>query len=238
MSQRWTVGRAALAVALGCCGWIAVPVSASWTGWTQEHGAAGAEEAGHRESAPGGSAAQGGAHGLAAGDHEPHYELVHNDTGTAIWSILVFLALLALLSKYAWGPIQELVIKREKFITDSLEEARREREEATRLVRDLEVRRADADKERQAIMAEARRDAQTLAAESRHKSEAEAQALLDRAKREIRVAQETALKELYDRSAALATDIAGRILGRELSAAGHEDLVRQSIKELDKVTLN
>ena len=53
--------------------------------------------------------------------------------------------------------------------------------------------------------------------------------MIDRAKREIQIATVTATKELYDLSAKLATDMAARVIGRELSAQDHERLIAEAI---------
>ncbi|MEE9561814.1 MAG: hypothetical protein V3W50_01960, partial [Thermoanaerobaculia bacterium] len=60
--------------------------------------------------------------------------------------------------------------------------------------------------------------------------------MVERAKREIDLAKQTAIKELYETSIALGSDIASRILEREMNAQDHEDLIAESIdhlKELD-----
>ena len=53
-----------------------------------------------------------------------------------------------------------------------------------------------------------------------------------RALRDIGIARETAVKELYELSGKLAAEIAGRIVGRELDAAAHEKLISDTIDEL------
>jgi F-type H+-transporting ATPase subunit b len=60
----------------------------------------------------------------------------------------------------------------------------------------------------------------------------EAEAMLERAKREIGLARDTAVKELYDLTARLATEAASRIIDKELDAKEHERLIAESIDQL------
>jgi F0F1-type ATP synthase membrane subunit b/b' len=62
--------------------------------------------------------------------------------------------------------------------------------------------------------------------------------MVERARREIGVATETAVKELYTLSASLATDVASRILKRELDAQAHERLISESLDDLQRVSRN
>ncbi|NOX57840.1 MAG: hypothetical protein GXP29_03160, partial [Planctomycetes bacterium] len=51
-------------------------------------------------------------------------------------------------------------------------------------------------------------------------------------KREIGIARDSAVRDLYELGARLATDAAGKIVGRELSPSDHERLIRESIDEI------
>ena len=61
---------------------------------------------------------------------------------------------------------------------------------------------------------------------------AEAEKILARAKREIRIARETAVKDLYDLSGHLATGIAAHILGRELKVEDQERMIDEAIDKM------
>jgi F-type H+-transporting ATPase subunit b len=53
--------------------------------------------------------------------------------------------------------------------------------------------------------------------------------MIERAKREIHLATVSATSELYQLTAKLATDLAARVIGRELSAQDHERLISEAI---------
>jgi len=176
----------------------------------------------------GGSADHGSEHG-------PTYELMTVDTMTAIWTIVVFLLLLVVLRAAAWNPIQKVLVDREKFITDSLAQAKADREAAEARLKEYEAKLLAAGKEAAAIVEAAPRAGNVGKQRVEEEARAEADRTIARAKREIELATDTAVKELYAKSAKLATDIAARVIRKELDAAQHERLIAESIEELQTV---
>jgi F0F1-type ATP synthase membrane subunit b/b' len=51
----------------------------------------------------------------------------------------------------------------------------------------------------------------------------------------VQLARDSAVRELYDLAADLATQAAGRIIQRQLSSADHADLVRDAIAEIGRI---
>ena len=160
------------------------------------------------------------------------------DLGNAIWTLVIFGVVLFVLGKYAWGPMLESLQQREKFIRESLEQAKADRESAESRLKEYEERLAAARAEATAIVEEGRRDADEARRRIEAKAQDEADKRLERAKREIQIAQQTAVRELYAASASLATDLAGRVLGREVNAEDHERLIAESLDELDNLESN
>jgi len=170
-------------------------------------------------------------HGDGHGDQEKPV-LLRFDPGVALWSIIIFVLLLILLRAVAWKPILQGLQQREDFIRDSLNQAKKDREAAEDNLKEyaakLEQARDDAD----AVIEQSRRDAEIARLKTKEEAQNEAEALLERAKREIDLARGTAIKEIYEVGAKLATSAAGKILGREVDAAEHERLIAESIEEL------
>ncbi|RME37603.1 MAG: ATP synthase F0 subunit B [Planctomycetota bacterium] len=154
------------------------------------------------------------------------------DFGNALWTIVVFLVVLVVLGKFAWGPILGALQQREAFIRESLEEAQKQREEAEARLREYTAKIEAARAEASAIVEEGRRDAEALRAKIQADAKAEADAMLQRAKREIALATDSAVHELYALGAKLATGVASRIIRKELDPADHERLIAESIEEL------
>jgi len=154
------------------------------------------------------------------------------DVGNALWTLVIFGAVVFVLGKFAWKPILSGLQAREAFIRTSLEEARRDRAEAETRLKQYEERLNSARSEATGIVEEARRDADAVKRRIEEEANAEAGRIVERAKREIGIAKETAVKELYSLSAKLTTDVASRILAREITAQDHERLIRESIERL------
>jgi F-type H+-transporting ATPase subunit b len=157
------------------------------------------------------------------------------DVGNALWTILIFVLLLVVLGKYAWGPILASLQKREEFIRESLERAKRDRDEAEARLREYEARLALARTEATEIVETGRRDSAALARQIQEEAKRESQRILERARREIELAKAAAVKELYDTSARLAVEIAARILGRELAPQDHDRLIAESIAAIERM---
>ena len=164
--------------------------------------------------------------------------LFTGDLGNIFWSLLTFLLVLVVLGKFAWQPILGALQKREDFIRDSLQQAKKDREEAQALLKQYADKIDAARAEATAIVEEGRRDAGAVKVKIEDAAKAEAKAMIERAKREIGLATDTAVKELYTLSANLATGVASRIIGKELSAADHERLISESIAELSSAAGN
>ncbi len=157
------------------------------------------------------------------------------DLGNILWTLLVFGLVVFVLGKFAWGPLLETLQKREDFIRESLQSAKSDREAAEERLREYEERINQARAEATAIVEEGRRDGEVLRQRIEEDARAEADKIIDRSRREIDIARETAVKELYELSARLATDLAGKIVGRELRAEDHERMIRESIADMERL---
>jgi F-type H+-transporting ATPase subunit b len=167
-----------------------------------------------------------------AGEAPP--SLFAGDLGNSVWTILIFVLVLVVLGKFAWGPILSNLQAREKFIHDALSTAKRDRDAAAAQLREYEERLATARTEATAIVDEGRRDAEVVKRKIEEAAKVEADKMIDRARREIHLATVTATRELYDLSAKLATDLAARVIGRELTAKDHERLIAEAIDGIEE----
>ncbi len=173
---------------------------------------------------------------FAAGGGENN--IFAGDIGNVFWTLLIFFLVLVVLGKFAWGPLLDSLKAREDFIRESLETAKRDRDQAEVRLKEYDEQLNEARAEATAIVEEGRRDADVLRQRIEDEAKAEAEKTIDRAKREIGIAKETAVKELYTLSGTLATDIAARIVGREIKPEDHERLIEESISELEQLGPN
>lgn len=170
---------------------------------------------------------------VLAQEHGAHEPAANNpfagDIGNALWTLVIFGLVVLVLGKFAWGPLLRSLQAREEFIRESLEKARLEREAAEIRLREYEERLARAREEASAIVDEGRRDAEVVKRRIEEDAKREGEKMIERARREIQIATDTATKELYTLSARLATQMATKVIGRELSPQDHQRLISEAI---------
>jgi F-type H+-transporting ATPase subunit b len=154
------------------------------------------------------------------------------DIGNALWTVVIFVLVLVVLGKFAWGPLLAGLQAREAYIRESLETARRDRTEAESRLREYEDKLAASRTEATAIIDEGRRDAEAVKRKIEEQAKEESAKMIERARREIDAAATEATRQLYALSAHLATELAARIIGRELDPKDHERLIEESIADI------
>lgn len=167
------------------------------------------------------AAAEGGDPSIFAGD-----------LGNMVWTAVIFVLLLVVLRRYAWGPILERLQAREQFIRESLEEAREDRRAAEERLKEYEARLASARAEATEIVEEGRRDGEQVRQRIEQDAKDEAEKIVSRARREIELAKEAAVEELFGIAGTLATQVAEKIVRRELTAEDHQRLIEESLTSI------
>jgi F-type H+-transporting ATPase subunit b len=157
------------------------------------------------------------------------------DWGLQIWTLVTFLVLLVLLSKFAFKPIAQALDRRGEAIKKSIEEAEKQRAEAKKLMDDYQKQLAEARNEAKKIMDEGKALGENVRKEVVEKANAEATALMQRAQEEIQRQKEKGVQELKDTVASLSVQIASKVIEKEVNEATHRQLVENLIKDLAKV---
>lgn len=160
--------------------------------------------------------------------------------GNAIVTLIIFALVITILGRLAWAPMLKLLNDRERRIRESLENAKREREEAEQLLADYRAQLDKAKSEAGGIIEQGRRDAEEVRRRIQDEARGEADQMIARAKREIELATESAKSEVYDLAADLAVGVASRVIEKELSADDHRALISESLKRIaaEKPKLN
>jgi len=180
-----------------------------------------------------------------AGDTPAHMEHAEGDAhasptpfaGTiaqSIAAIIAFLVLLAILHKLAWKPILTGLQDREQKIREDLEQAERANQEAKQTLAEYEKKLAEAQEEARHIVDQSRQDAEKVAAQRKEEMQTELTNLRQRAEQDITAAKQQALSEIYTTVATLSTDVAQRILQREINTDDQQRLVQESLDELNR----
>ena len=156
------------------------------------------------------------------------------ESDLALWTAVVFVVLLLVLGKFAWRPIANGLEKREQRIADEIASAERSNAEARDLLKEYEKRLATAGEKVQQMLDAARRDAEQVGQQIVEKAQAEAESEHQRALEAIDQAAANALKELARESAALAVDLAGKIVQSKLDPESHSHLIEQAVTSFSK----
>ena len=198
----------------------------------QEHATAEAPTLEHADAAHGDEAhaEHAGEHGAAHGAHAPvNTSPVELDPDLAVYTLVVFVILFVILSKFAWKPIAEALDRRERLIAEQIAAAERSQQEARRMLTEYEQKLAVAQDEVRGILDEARRDAATTGQEIVAEAASEAEAEKNRALRDIDTAKLQAVRELSEQSARLAVSLAGKIVSSELDQNRHSQLISDAL---------
>jgi F-type H+-transporting ATPase subunit b len=156
-----------------------------------------------------------------------------NESGiTAVVTLIVFVALVIILTKFAWGPIAKGLNEREAKIRRDIEEAEAARQAAIAQQQQYQQQLAKAGDEVRAILDKAQADAQAAATRIKMQAQQEAEEAKERALRDIDASRRAAVAEIHEQAASLSTSVAEKILRRNLNADDQRELVRQALEQL------
>ena len=105
--------------------------------------------------------------------------------GLSIWTIAVFVLLLFILKKFAWGPILGAVQDREDRLRSTLESAASEREESTKLLEQYRKQMLEARREAQDLIVKAKEAGAEVRKEIEEDARAEANIIMEKARESI-----------------------------------------------------
>jgi F-type H+-transporting ATPase subunit b len=168
----------------------------------------------------------------AAGGKEDLFAGTLYQSGAAI---VAFTILLLVLRAKAWGPILKGLQDREAKIKQDLAAAEAANQAAKQTLVDYEKRLAEAHAESRRLIDQARGDAEKVRQRLAGETEAEIARMRQQATAEISQAKRQAVQEISSLAARLSIDVAGKVLGRQITDADTQVLVDRSLRELNEV---
>jgi F-type H+-transporting ATPase subunit b len=154
--------------------------------------------------------------------------------GLFFWQSMIFIGLIFLLRKYAWGPILSAVNERETSIKDALDSAEAARKEMETLQTDNQRILKEARAEKEVMLKEARNTRTDLINTAKEEAKVEAEKILIQAQEAIQNEKRVAISELKEQVASIATNIAEKVLQKELQSNDkQEQLISQLLKDSD-----
>jgi F-type H+-transporting ATPase subunit b len=173
-----------------------------------------------------------------AGEESGGSFLVSPGLGLMIWTLILFLFTMWVLSKVAFPKIQEALDKRAKTISESIEAAERQRKESDELLAEYRARLSEAREQADDIMARARKSAETAEAEAAASGREKRDELVESANREIEAQTRRSLDEIRQTIADLTVVAAEKVTRKSLSPDDQKRLVEEALSEVDFSTLS
>jgi F-type H+-transporting ATPase subunit b len=153
---------------------------------------------------------------LAAAEEEGGTSNFLIPNGTFFVELGAFALLFFLLARYVIPPINSAMTRRQEAIRTEFAELDEAKQEAKGAEEEFKAQIADARKEAARIREEAREQGAAIIAEMREQAQTEANRINDHAHAQITAERQQALATLRAEVGALATSLAGRIVGESL----------------------
>lgn len=148
---------------------------------------------------------------------------------------IAFLIVFGFLGKVALPRIQKTLQERTDRIEGGLERAEEAQAEAARVLEQYRQQLADARHEAARLREEAKEQGAQIIAEMREQAQAEARRLTEAANAQIDAERQQALASLRTEVGALATELAGRIVGESLQDEARQSrVVDRFLEDLDQ----
>jgi F-type H+-transporting ATPase subunit b len=154
------------------------------------------------------------------------------DTGLMVWTLVIFILLMFVLSRYAFGPITAAVEAREKALEDAIEGAKRDRDAAAKLLQEHQAAIDAARGEAQKIIAEGRVVGEKLRTDMIEQTRKEQQDMLERARREIENEKDKAIIQLRREAVDLALAGASKVIEQNLESQKNRQLVESYLASI------
>jgi F-type H+-transporting ATPase subunit b len=169
----------------------------------------------------------------AAGEEGGGSFLVSPGLGLMIWTLVLFLFTMWVLSKLAFPKIQEALDRRAKTIAESLDAAERQRRESDELLAEYRARLAEAREQADDIMARARKAAETAEAEATAAGKEKREDLVNAAKRDIEAETRRSLDQIRQEVANLTVLATEKVTRKSLNTEDQRRLVEEALGEVD-----
>jgi len=164
--------------------------------------------------------------------------LVTPGLGLMVWTLVLFGFTMWVLSKLAFPRIQEALDKRANAISESIDAAKRQREEADELLEEYRRRLAEAREQADDIMARARKAADTAKEEATEQGKARREELVTAAKRDIEAETRRSLEQIRKEVADLTVFATEKVTRKSLTPEDHQRLIEDALSEADFSTLS
>lgn len=152
--------------------------------------------------------------------------------GLMFWTLVIFVILFFVLAKAAFPKILGAVEARERALAEAIEGAKRDREEASRLLAEQQQRLDAARAETLKLIAEGRATAEKLRAEMLEQTRQQQQEMLERARQDVARERDKAIADLRREAVSLAIAGASKVIERNLDDDANRRLVESFLSSV------
>ena len=157
------------------------------------------------------------------------FDAFESFVGVNVWTMIFawcnLLILYLFLKKILFKPMKDMIDQRQKEVDDMYKNAQDAETQAKEMRVSYEEKLSRANEESEEILKTALRRAQLKEEEILHDAQLEASRICERAEEQIALEKKRALSEVKDEVSGMAVEIAGAIIGREVSEKEHAEFI-------------
>ena len=170
---------------------------------------------------------------LAATEEEGGSFLVSPGLGLMIWTLIAFGATYMILKRFAFPRIAEALEKRQRAMEESIDAARRTREEADQLLQEYRERLREAREQADDIVHRARQSSERFHEESKAEARKQREEMMEQTRRDIEQETRRALGEIRREVADLTIAATEKVMRKSLDEDDQKRLVEEALQEVD-----
>lgn len=151
------------------------------------------------------------------------------DSGLVFWMLLAFIIVLVILRKYGFPVITQMVENRKCYIDESLESARKAKEELMSVKEKSDAILKEAYDEQARIIREAENTGAEILNEAKSKAQAESIRMVEDARRQIKYDRESAVREIRKQVVDMSVTIAEKIIKSKIDTDSKQLMLIESM---------
>ena len=155
--------------------------------------------------------------------------------GDILATLVIFILLMVLLKKFAWGPLMGVMQQREDLIKSEIETAENSRLESQKLLEEQRSLLKDARTQAQEIVENAKKQGDVSREEIITTARAESGRMKEAAVQEIANERDKAISAVREEVVALSLLAATKVLGKEISEEDNRQLINETIAKAGEV---
>jgi F-type H+-transporting ATPase subunit b len=159
--------------------------------------------------------------------------LVSPGLGLMIWTLIAFLISFYILKRAAYPRIQEALEKRANAVAESIDAAKRTRDEADQLLQEYRERLREARDQAEDIVHRARQSSERHLEETKVEAKHQREEMMDQTRREIEQETRRALGEIRREVADLTIVATEKVTRKALDEDDQKRLVEEALSEVD-----